>query len=279
MTSVIGILGLGSIGQRHAQNLMRLGYQVIAHDPADHLSHSRDHVIRSADAVIICSPTKHHIHDLVDVCGGPNGKPALVEKPIAMDAPPEYVRGLLEGVQRNGTPVMVGYNLRFHSAVKRIKEILDRGDLGEIELADLCVLQKNIKYTEPVVLNWSHEIDLALYLFGSAKLVSSDNHQDTSHLMLRHERCRSTSITMDYLADPEVRVGYITGSKKSLAYDLVGRTILIDGVVEKFDDSWDANYLDELTTFLAVLDGHSSSIIATGYDGYHAYKIAYEAMK
>lgn len=287
MIGVVGILGMGSIGQRHARNCMSLGVQVLAHDPADPMSHTEDFVLKNADALLICSPTKFHMHQLVDA--GQQVKAIMVEKPIAYDAPPEYVLGVLQGLQMRGVSVATGYNLRFHSVVKRMKEIIDRGDLGRIHWADFTVGQitERPEYLrDGVTLNWSHEIDLPLHLFGPAVLKGSDIVGDNDYcakLLLRHERGTTVSVHMDYVTGPEIRNGVISGTDMRLHYDLVARTLKIvrpngSHVTEVFDDTWDANYLDELTSFLASADGYPSQTLATGYDGYHAYKIAYEAL-
>jgi phosphoglycerate dehydrogenase-like enzyme len=60
----IGILGLGSIGSRHAKNLKAMGHEVLGYDPARG-THSRDAVLE-ADAIIIASPTTKHCNDLLD---------------------------------------------------------------------------------------------------------------------------------------------------------------------------------------------------------------------
>ena len=288
MLRTVGILGLGSIGQRHARNLMQLGYQVLAHDPADEKTDSRDFVIDNCDTILICSPTKEHVKDLID-CGSKK-KHVLVEKPIAWDAPPEYVRGILEGVQTHGKFVATGFNLRFHHAVQKAKEIIDGGDLGKINRAIFNVLQKNTRpeyLRDGVISNWaSHEIDLARYLLGDIQLetceVQLEKGQDVhAYLKGAAEMCPDLRIHADYLTDPETRTFTIEGDDGQLQVNLVTRELHATTKggrgVYAADDSFDQNYLDEITTFLACTEGKSSSIIATGFDGYHAHKIVYEA--
>src|SRR3990172_9792058 len=119
----IGVIGLGSIGMRHAKNLQAMGYDVRGYDPDKkkrlESSWTIDEVLDS-DAIVIASPTKNHFHHLHVVLS--EEKPAFIEKPISNE-----MIGLSHEV---GAKLMVGYNLRFHSCVKKAKEWLDAGLIG-----------------------------------------------------------------------------------------------------------------------------------------------------
>ena len=113
MSKTIGIIGLGSIGMRHANNLEAMGHTVLGYDPAPELKQSHAHdlafVIRKSDAIVIASPTAFHESHIELALAA--GKPIFVEKPIA-----DRSKAWMQSV------AMVGTNLRFHSCVKKIKE-------------------------------------------------------------------------------------------------------------------------------------------------------------
>jgi len=187
----IGVIGLGSIGMRHAKNLRAIGHNVRAYDVQmkrrlefNGVLWTIDDVLDS-DAVVIASPTKDHAHHLHVVAS--DGKPSFVEKPVAdkkidIDA------------------VMVGYNLRFHSCVKKVKEWLDADMIGKPLWANFTLGQHSEKppyLRDGVILNWSHEIDLALYLLGGGSVACSstrlsDGKDDIADILFTHENgCRS----------------------------------------------------------------------------------------
>src|SRR5882672_11233507 len=118
-TKKIGILGLGNIGTRHLRNFEALGCEVSGYDPAEKANvlytYTRQGMIDWADAIVVATPTDHHYGDISSI-----QKPMLVEKPI-VSLPLQWASVVTEYV------LMVGYNLRFHSAVKRAKAWMGQG--------------------------------------------------------------------------------------------------------------------------------------------------------
>lgn len=251
----IGVLGCGSIGKRHISNLTQLNCGVRVYDPANDVPISyRDEVIKWADAVVIASPTDEHISDIVH-CRR-LGKPSFVEKPIGHRKPTT----LMTEVQ------MVGYNLRFHSCVKQAKKWLDSGVLGpECLWANFTCAQMNDRpqyLRDGVILNWSHEIDLALYLLGPARVLNAtaNGEESIADINLKHSNGCLTHIHLDYVTDPEVRYFRLINEEGGIYVDLVKRSATLyqrnmPMTVYQGQDSFDENYLDEMRAFLMRLDG------------------------
>ena len=86
---IIGILGFGSIGKRHAKNLIGLK-KVLIFDTnkkneiermgCKFISDKKDFV-KSIDVGIICTPSQYHLHDIVLLIN--NHKDCFVEKPLS----------------------------------------------------------------------------------------------------------------------------------------------------------------------------------------------------
>ena len=290
-TKAIGVIGLGSIGMRHAINLIKMGYNVIVYDPAlppdsrmQTIMWSTDInvVIKEADAIVIASPTPLHANHIIDA----GGKPIFLEKPVA-------------DIELAGLPsnvLMVGYNLRFHSCVKKAKEWLDAGLIGEPLWANFTCAQYNAKPAyrrDGVILNWSHEIDLALYLLGDASVAVSSTrlnlhmYDDISDILLTHVNGCRTTVHLDYLTKPEQRTFIIQGTKAKIAFDLVGRSghilyghrLYRPGDDDFFgDDSYDENYIEEMQAFISRIDG-KETIGATGAEGLAVLDICLEVRK
>lgn len=284
---LVGILGLGSIGTRHARNLMDLGHQVIAHDP-NQLSSKREDVIKQADAVVICTPTKRHAHDLSDVLQA--RKHVLVEKPIGYDCPP-YIAGMIMGArsQKKDLIVATGFMLRFHPLVIGTKALITDGHFGEIKKASFRVKQytsKPLYLRDGVIRNWmSHEIDLARHLLGDLYAESYDSgmfqtetengidHLDVSAKIdfRTVETDALVEIDADYFSDPEIRDLRLSGSNQ--AYKDFHLSLVQE------DAKWNEVYKNEIKAFLRAIDGKDPGPLADGYDGVAALELVMQARK
>lgn len=283
----IGVIGLGSIGMRHAKNLRAMGHSVLGHDPALDKTlglffpESIDTILKESDAIVIASPTEHHsLH--IELCAK-NNKPCLVEKPIA-----RRLSGSLFSSLK--TVTMVGYNLRWHSCVKKAKEWLDAGLIGNPIWSQFTLGQFNDRphyLRDGVILNWSHEIDLCTYLLGNAVVAASstrltDGKDDLTDILLTHEGgCRS-AVHLDYLTNPEIREFTIAGTKGSIEANLHSRwawaATADNREVHTGTDSWNDNYIEEMQAFLDRCDG-KETIGCTGEEGLDVLKICLEVRK
>jgi predicted dehydrogenase len=283
MKKKVGVLGIGSIGNRHLNNFIELGCAVRGYDPANSPEESfiRQEVIDWADAIVIATPTIQHADDIFDCYNAI--KPCLVEKPIA---------DRIIGEALHKSVYMVGYNLRFHSCVKRAREWLGAGAIGKPLWARFTCAQfnNNPSYLrDGVILNWSHEIDLALHLLGGARLACSHamalegSGEHLADIILRHDNSScQTSIHLDYLTRWERRGFVIVGDRGSIECDLVTRQIFHRDNTGRFvdtfygRDSFDGNYLAEARAFLDRLDG-KPAYGCTAKEALEVVKICLEA--
>lgn len=292
----IGVLGLGSIGLRHARNLICLGREVVGFDPSPDRSDmlrraggqpagSRDDVLRRCCAVVIATPSQYHLADLDAAVS--SGRPALVEKPLAHD--PDAAESILDHAAASNLIVFAGLNLRFHPAVRMAKDILVRGELGTPLWARLIGASflpdwrphqdHRTGYaaaigTGGVLFDLIHEFDLAVHLLGPASTVHAVA-RNTGTLGIPTEDCADvllvhagaglhSSLHLDYVTRPRRRVTEIAGTGGLLEIDLFARRLKVfepNGSVrieEVFPGSFDEDYMDEMKAFLACLDGTAS---------------------
>lgn len=271
-----GVIGLGSIGMRHAKNLVELGYQVYGYDPdrdkAEELmnyyadeqfppgtSDSMEEIVKMSDAIVVANPTHLHQKTYMDIVVAGGDKPVFMEKPIAH---------VYDEMMRNIK--MVGYNLRFHSCVQAAKEWLDNGSIGKPLWGNFVCSQHTAKpdyMRDGVILNWSHEIDLALYFLGPATVATSstrltNGHDDMTDICLNHTStgCRST-VHLDYVTKPEIRQSIVVGSEATIILDIINRQAWLRGkagfVMDHFTgvDTFDDNYMDEMYAFVDRTNG------------------------
>lgn len=313
------IVGCGSIARRHAANLTRLGVKrVLACDldaeRAEHLRREAGCEIVSSvtagldarpGAALICTPPSAHAEAALAAIA--RGVPCFVEKPAAhtvLDA--ERIRRAAAGRR---VPVMIGYQLRFHPAIAWIRRGLDRRRWGPIQylraqvgqyLPDWRPWQDYRKsYTARrslgggILLDASHEIDLALHLAGPAKSVfcAADrlsaldvDVEDTAEMTLRFRGGPMGSVHLDMIRRAYDR------SCQLLCRDGVVEWSYQDGLVREYrvrTKKWtehaftkDANamYLAEMKAFLSLARGAVATAAAGPEEGAAALRIV-EAAK
>lgn len=294
------ILGLGSIGTRHLNNLRAMGHEVAYYDPArGHDAHFRANVVVNSDAVVICSPNTFHLTDLRFAVVA--GKHAFVEKPIATNLP--LARQFVADAEERGLVVFTGYNLRFHASVQKAREWLP--EIGKILWASVTcasylpdwVPEKDYKTrysSDPkdggCIFDISHEIDLALYLLGPAHVVTATARTDLLGLdcdsmadfVLRHDNGATSTHHYDYVTKPPIRATTIVGENGQIVIDLLARwtcMTMVDGQRREHQayDNFDENYVVEMMNFTDRIERiaiFANDWGASGADGLAAAEIA-----
>src|ERR1700730_1067801 len=144
MSSVrFAIVGCGLIGQKRAAAIARLGQStVVAGDRANAraVALAVPFGARSAtdfraateaadiDAVVVATP--HAELSTISTACLHAGKHVLVEKPAGRNL--AQVSAVAKAAGAAGRVAKVGYNHRFHPAVLKAREIIDRGELGQL---------------------------------------------------------------------------------------------------------------------------------------------------
>lgn len=138
----VGIIGCGLIGQKRAKALGSGGRLVACADidvsRAESLAKStnakvfhdwRDLVCQlEVDVVIVA--TLHDSLAEITLTAIEAGKHVLVEKPAAKTA--AELGPVMAAVEKYGVKVHVGFNHRYHRSLRKAKEIVDSGMLGEL---------------------------------------------------------------------------------------------------------------------------------------------------
>jgi len=284
---IVGVVGLGSIGKRHARNLLAMGHAITGFDimPSAGLElgiNVSDCLgFQSCDAVVIASPTNEHSHGALRAIR--DRKHVFIEKPMAASL--AQAEEIMEDARYYDRTVMVGNNMRYHPVVKLVKERMF--ELGGPYLnAWFMLKQKNTKYTEPVTLNWgAHEVDLALYLLDKKLGVmegQSKVSQDEAKFVLRNGSGPLVHIHLDYLMEPQERSFAIHGPEASIHGDLENLVVHIfkNGSREiiAVEGSHDQTYVEEMEEFIRRVEGKPpDGIGATGEDGLRCLKLLLEA--
>ncbi|WP_342706814.1 Gfo/Idh/MocA family protein [Natronorubrum sediminis] len=136
-----GIIGLGNIGQYHAERLVDLGIPLVGGMDVAPDARSRfarrydvdvyeDHqeLYDTIDAVIITTPNKYHEEYAIDAFD--RDLHVLLEKPLAHSL--ESAERIAAAAGESDGHCMVGFNNRFANAVQIVHNRIARGELGEI---------------------------------------------------------------------------------------------------------------------------------------------------
>jgi predicted dehydrogenase len=83
---------------------------------------------KSVDAVLICSANSKHAKMTIDAAKAK--KHVIVEKPIATTI--EDAQKMIDACKENKVKLMVSFPVRYAPPIRRMKEIVDNGKLGEI---------------------------------------------------------------------------------------------------------------------------------------------------
>ncbi len=180
----IGLLGAGRIGRVHAEaiGLTPTARLVAVADafpePAEEVADATGAEVRSVDeimaaddvdAVFITTPTDLHA-DQIELAARA-GKAIFCEKPIDLDV--ARVRDCLEVVAETGALLMVGFNRRFDPHFRKVRERIDAGDIGEVEMVTIisrdpgpppvAYLERSGGLFRDMAI---HDVDMARFLLG-----------------------------------------------------------------------------------------------------------------
>jgi predicted dehydrogenase len=175
----VGVVGLGYWGPNLARNFERLGETELrwicdaSEDarerwapqfPRARVAASLDELLadESLDAVVIAAPVPLHAELAVRVLEA--GKHCFVEKPLAQSV--ADAERVVAAAEVAGKVLMVGHLLEYHPGVRKLKEVADSGDLGDIRYVYANRLNLG-KLREDENALWSlgaHDVSVLLYL-------------------------------------------------------------------------------------------------------------------
>lgn len=238
----ITVVGCGSIGRRHIANLLALGCRVDAYDVSDealaqvpsgaarHRYRPSDGITMS-DALVIATPWDRHLH-LVWMAIE-HGWPFFVEKPLgSLEQLPRW-----RDVAAMDLPVnQVGYMLRFHQLALEMKAAVVAPTRGYFRCESDSQTWPGSSYG-PMLLEFSHEIDLALS-YGASPIVTEARFRDSDGYI----KLGSWQIAMDAKPSSYVREWTISNG-------VVGHQCRFDGPNRLGNEM----YVAEMAHFLACV--------------------------
>jgi len=238
------VIGYGSIGRKHASILSNIGYEVsvLSNSEIDGYIAFKDineALVQLPDYIVISNQTNQHFETLDFIAKHGYSGSVLTEKPLFA----KYKTF----PENNFSVNAVGYNLRFHPVIQKIKE----------ELANENILTFNV-YVGQYLPNWrrdsdyrksysskkelgggvlrdlSHELDYLTWILGKWKCLASNgghfsklkiDSDDVFTILLKYESCPSVTLQMSYLDRVPTRRIVVNTDNSTLEADLINNTI------------------------------------------------------
>ena len=180
---------------------------------------------KSIDAVAVATPVQFHYaqaRELLDA-----GKHVLLEKPMAATA--AECEDLCRRAARKGLTLMVDHTFLYSAPVRKMRDIVERGDIGELlyiaaRRLNLGLFQTDINVTWDLA---PHDLSIILYIMGKSPVAV--NCQGANHIADRVEHVTTLSLFFpqgeyatvhsSWLDPKKVREMTVVGSQRMIVYD------------------------------------------------------------
>ncbi len=310
----LGLLGAGRIGKTHARSIADSeGARLIAVADPDEAAvaavvqttgtraASVEEVLAdpAIEGVLIATPTDLHA-ELIEHAAAA-GKAIFCEKPIDLDM--SRARRSVAAADRCGVPLMIGFNRRFDPSFRRLRDEIDRGHIGAVELVQITSRDRAPPPLEYVRRSGGlfrdmmiHDLDMARFLVGEPivevtasgsalvdKAIGDAGDVDTAVAVLRSAGGRlcviSNSRRATYGYDQRIEVhgseGMVSaGNPVATTVARADRSgFATDPLNNFFMDRYAEAYREEIATFCAVVRG-ADVTYPGGLDGLAALAIA-----
>ena len=313
MNYKILICGVGSIGERHLNNLLKLGYDDII------LYRKRDMQLRTIensfqvfktlesalrekpDICFICNPTHLHIPTALKCADA--GCHLFIEKPLGNSL--KDINQLNRILKKKNKKAMVGYMSRFHPCLIKGKEWIEDGRIGKVVFArtqwgeylpdwhpwedyrESYAAKKSMGGGPALTL--SHEIDTMLWYFGKVKsVIKNSNYNSDLEISCEHS-CDiianfnngvTANIHLDYIQKPPVRNMEIVGTKGRIYFDYYKNEIsIIPSLNKKLSTNKKLNYRFERNSLFIDELKHFFHCVKNGNDPQSDISSAMEVVK
>jgi predicted dehydrogenase len=299
----IAVIGLGNIATRHRRNLKMLFPEAklivmsassrTPKEPvtdSDHIAESIDEIIQlQVQFAIIASPAPFHAQHAIPLIKA--SIPVLIEKPVSVTQ--TDAQALIYAQAQYQTPVAVGYCLRYLPSAQQVRQMLQKGVIGNLYNAFIEIGQylpdwrptKDYRETVSaraelgggVLLELSHELDYAQWILGSLTpkhvlLRASEELglevEDNADLLMTTSKGAVVNIHLDFLQRKAHRKCRFIGSEGCIEWDLIQNEVVLITAKERQEiysaPEWDKNqmYLEMVTDFIRKINGQPNQSIS-----------------
>ena len=288
------VVGLGSIGRRHARLLSARGdLQVewcessaaVLSQAASELGvparvHGDFEAAIASQPTMIVVATPHEVHAPQAIAALNAGIHVLCEKPLSDTL--SAATAIVAAAARSAAVLTVGFQRHFHPVFRRVKDLLAGGELGSLHHLHahigtyVTLVNSRSRYQADLAgalfMDYAHQPDLFFHLSGerpegvytaaglggTRPLRSNPNF---AVVLCDYARPFISSLSLNYLQFPERHVYEIVGDRAWLTIDLpsgslrMGSSATNSVATESFSTDRDLLYQAEHQAFLDAIDG------------------------
>jgi predicted dehydrogenase len=177
------------------------------------------------DAVVIATPVRYHY--ALAKASLLAGKHTFIEKPMASSS--AECEELIEIAESKGLTLMVDHTFLYSSAVRKIAELVEAGDLGDIRYINSRRLNLGL-FQQDINVAWDlapHDIAIIVHILGESPVTvncQGNAHvapgiEDVTNMSLSFQHKRFATIQSSWLEPRKVREMTIVGSRRMIVYD------------------------------------------------------------
>ena len=241
----VALVGCGYWGSKHArvlQSTERVAEVVLVDSREDRLqnlaqtyktarcSPTLRPVLPYVDAVVVATPPRMHV--AVALAAIQAGKHVLVEKPLAPTS--ADARALVSAAAMQGVVLMVGHTFEYNPAVRKLRDLVQSQELGELYYIDSARLNLGLYQNDVnVIFDLApHDISIINYVLGRKPVAAAawacrhahQKFEDVAYLRMFYDDSfvdcgMSANIHVSWLDPCKVRRVTAVGSKKMAVYD------------------------------------------------------------
>ncbi|KFM20884.1 15-anhydro-D-fructose reductase protein [Marine Group I thaumarchaeote SCGC AAA799-D07] len=252
------VVGYGSIGKRHVNNILsNTKSEIIICTKQENLAlldRKRVKVFGSLSKCLLEKPdigfitneTVYHIPTAIKLAK--EGLDLFIEKPLSNSM--KDVVTLKNIVKRKKLIVQLGYNLRFHECVNKIRKLVKQKKIGRI----ISIQAENGSYLPDwhpyedykkgyagkkklgggIILTQIHDVDYLYWIFGNPKSIFSISGkfsdldisaEDYSASIIQFKNKITAELHLDFFQGPEYRKCKIKGTKGIIFWDSINNEV------------------------------------------------------
>lgn len=213
------------------------------------------------DGITLATPADTHFR-MVSACLEA-GKHVLVEKPLATST--DECRRLIRLAEERGRVLMVGHTFLYNEAVKRVKDYITSGEIGQLYYINMQRLNLGrVRQDVNVVWNLApHDISIVLHWLDAEPVAVSargytylqEGLEDVAYINLEFADGTASHIHVSWLDPKKVRQATVVGSQKMIVYDDVNTDSMVqvfDKGITKKDISVDLGKYDTFSKFQLI---------------------------
>ncbi|HEY2963454.1 MAG TPA: Gfo/Idh/MocA family oxidoreductase [Pyrinomonadaceae bacterium] len=177
------------------------------------------------DAVVIATPVSSHFE--LAMAALKAGKHVLVEKPLAANS--DQARQLIDEAGARGLVLLVDHTFVYTDAVRKIRELIASGQLGEIYYYDAVRVNLGL-FQHDVNVIWDlaiHDLSIMDFVLPSKPVAISatgishipGQPENVAYITLLFSGAQIAHVHVNWLTPVKVRHTLIGGSEKMILYD------------------------------------------------------------